>query len=379
MKKLSKKLLLSGLAALTIYSGYNNIDISTTYAKVNYDVFDLEAHRGGRDVRPENTLYSYAYAIELGATSIECDMQLTKDGQIVMSHNPILNSDITRDENGNYIENNKYDIRLMTVDELKKFDVGVMDPNCGEYYDLHGKTQFTYDAKIPTLEELMQLIQSYGDKNIVLNIETKSYPDPASAGYKNNADPKKFVEVFNNIVKKYDMEDRVVLQSFDWQTLIEMKKLNPNISTSALWQEQPSWGRDSESLRRYEKKKSSWLGGLDIKDYQGNPVKAAHAIGTDIISPYYTEISKQDVDEAHSLGMKVVPWTVNNEKDMNMLLDMGVDGIISDKPWLLKQVLEKRNIKLHTPTINVDSPYHTGTDHKDTAPTEAGNGNDAAY
>ena len=379
MKKLSKKLLLSGLAALTIYSGYNNIDISTTYAKVNYDVFDLEAHRGGRDVRPENTLYSYAYAMELGATSIECDMQLTKDGQIVMSHNPILNSDITRDENGNYIENNKYDIRLMTVDELKKFDVGVMDPNCGEYYDLHGKTQFTYDAKIPTLEELMQLIQSYGDKNIVLNIETKSYPDPASAGYKNNADPKKFVEVFNNIVKKYDMEDRVVLQSFDWQTLIEMKKLNPNISTSALWQEQPSWGRDSESLRRYEKKKSPWLGGLDIKDYQGNPVKAAHAIGADIISPYYTEISKQDVDEAHSLGMKVVPWTVNNEKDMNMLLDMGVDGIISDKPWLLKQVLEKRNIKLHTPTVNVDSPYHTGTDHKDTAPTEAGNGNDAAY
>ena len=362
MKKLSKKLLLSGLAALTIYSGFNTIDISTTYAKVNYDVFDLEAHRGGRDIRPENTLYSYAYAIELGATSIECDMQLTKDGQIVMSHNPILNSDITRDENGNYIENNKYDIRLMTVDELKKFDVGVMDPNCGEYYDLHGKTQFTYDAKIPTLEELMQLIQSYGDKNIVLNIETKSYPDPASAGYKNNADPKKFVEVFNNIVKKYDMEDRVVLQSFDWQTLIEMKKLNPNISTSALWQEQPSWGRDSESLRRYEKKKSSWLGGLDIKDYQGNPVKAAHAIGTDIISPYYTEISKQDVDEAHSLDMKIVPWTVNNEKDMNMLLDMGVDGIISDKPWLLKQVLEKRNIKLHTPTVNVDSPYHTGTD-----------------
>lgn len=379
MNKISKKLLLTGLAALTIYSGFNNIDISTTYAKVNYDVFDLEAHRGGRDVRPENTLYSYAYAMELGATSIECDMQLTKDGQIVMSHNPILNSDITRDENGNYIENNKYDIRLMTVDELKKFDVGVMNPNCGEYYDLHGKTQFTYDAKIPTLEELMQLIQSYDNKDIILNIETKSYPDPESIGYKNNADPKKFVETFNNIVKKYNMEDRVVLQSFDWRTLIEMKKLNPNISTSALWQEQPSWGRDSESLRRYEQEKSPWLGGLDIKDYQEDPVKAAHAIGADIISPYYTEISKQDVDEAHSLGMKVVPWTVNNEKDMNMLLDMGVDGIISDKPWLLKQVLEKRNIKLHAPTVNVNSPYHTGIEHKDTAPTEASNGNDAAY
>ncbi len=139
-----------------------------------------------------------------------------------------------------------------------------------------------------TLEEVFELANAYGNTKVMFNIETKSYPDPASAGYKNNADPKKFVEVFYNILKKYDMEDRVVLQSFDWQTLIEMKKLNPNISTSALWQVQPSWGRDSESLRRYEKKKSPWLGGLDIKDYQGNPVKAAHAIGADIISPYYT-------------------------------------------------------------------------------------------
>lgn len=379
MNKLSKKLLLSSLAALTLYTGMNAVDIPTTYAKVKYDVFDLEAHRGGRDARPENTLYSYAYAMELGATSIECDMQLTKDGQIVMSHNPILNADITRDKDGNYVENNKYDLRTMTVDQIKQFDVGVMNPKCGEYYDFHGKTQIPHDAKIPTLEELMQLIQSYNNKDIVLNIETKSYPDPESIGYKNNADTKKFVETFNNIVKKYNMEDRVVLQSFDWKTLIEMKKVNPNITTSALWQEQPSWGRDSESLRRYEKAKSPWLGGLDIKDFKGDPVKAAHAIGADIISPYYEELSKQDVDEAHALGMKVVPWTVNTEKDMNMLLDMGVDGIISDKPWILKKVLEDRKMPLHQPVVNASSPYHTGTEHNNVEHTIATNGNDAAY
>lgn len=143
-------------------------------AKADFsNVFDYEPHRGSRDARPENTLYSYAYAIEHGATSIECDMQLTKDGQIVMSHNPILNHDITRDEKGNYVEAGKYDIRKMTVSEIKKFNVGVMNPTT-EYYKLHGSSQVTHDAKIPTLEELMQLIQKSGDKDVYLNIETKS-------------------------------------------------------------------------------------------------------------------------------------------------------------------------------------------------------------
>ena len=372
MKKTTKKLLAAGLAAFSLYSGVGMMDTSISEAKVQYDVFDFEAHRGGRDARPENTMYSNAYAMVMGATSIECNMQLTKDGQIVMSHNPILNPDITRDKDGNYVPKNKYDIRTMTVDQLKQFDVGVMNPEIGEYYDLHGRTQIMHDAQLPTLDEVMQLIQSYGDKKIVLNIETKSYPDPNTMEYKNNADPKKFVEVFNDTVKKYGMEDRVVLQSFDWRTLIEMKKLNPNISTSALWQASSSW-------ESYGNQKSPWLGGLDIKDYDNDPVKAAHAIGVDIVSPYYMDVTKEMVDEAHSLGMKIVPWTVNDEKDMNELLDMGVDGIISDRAWILKDVLQKRNITLHEPVVNENSPYHTGTGHNDVKPIKAENGRDAAY
>lgn len=372
MKKTVKNLCITGLAACSIFAGAGMIDMSVSQAKVTYDVFDFEAHRGGRDARPENTLYSYAYAMEMGATSIECDMQLTGDGNIVMSHNPVLNHDITRDANGNYIPSGKYDIRKMTVNQIKQFDVGKMNPEAGEYYELHGRTQINYDAKMPTLDEVMQLIQDYGDKQIVLNIETKSYPDPADPNYKNNADPKKFVEVFNKIVKKYNMEDRVVLQSFDWRTLIEMKKLNPNISTSALWQASSSW-------EEYGDKKTPWLGGLDIKDFDGDPVKAAKAIDSDIISPYYQDTTQETVDEAHKLGMKVVPWTVNAQEDMEKLLDMGVDGIITDKPWILKRVLEARKIKLHDPVVNVNSPYHTGTAFNDVETIKPTNGRDAAY
>ena len=377
-----KRTLMIGILAAALGLGTQMLAAPATLeAKASFDVFDFEPHRGGRDARPENTLYSYAYAMELGATSIECDMQLTSDGHIVMSHNPILNPDITRDASGNYVPKGTYDIRRMTLDEIKQFDVGVMDPKNGEYYKLHGKTQVTHDAKIPTLEELMELIRDYGDQDVYLNIETKSYPDPEMGdAYTYNANTQKFVETFNRIVQQYGMEDRVVLQSFDWNTLAAMKKLNPRISLSALWQEQPSWGHSAESLRAFEQEKSPWLGGLDIKDFKGDPVKAAHAIGADVISPYYPELSKQQVEEAHQLGMKVVPWTVNDEKDMHMLLDMGVDGIISDKPWILRSVLEKRDVKLRTPAVNVKSPYHLNKDHveqKDEHKVKGGA--DAAY
>ena len=235
-KSLLKRFVMLGVAAAFISTGVQTYDVPSVEAKVVTDTFDFQPHRGGRDARPENTLYSYAYVMEMGATSIECDMQMTKDGVIVMSHNPILNHDITKDKNGKYVENGKYDIRTMTYKELQKFTVGDIDPTSG-YYEGHGQTQVTFDdAKIPTLEQLFQLINEYGDKKVIINAETKTNPDPAVPAYHaNDVDPVKFVTEVNRLVKKYNMEDRFTLQSFDWRTLIEMKKINPDITLVALW------------------------------------------------------------------------------------------------------------------------------------------------
>lgn len=352
----------------------------TAFAKPDLDAtFDFEPHRGGRDARPENTLYSYAYAIEMGATSIECDMQFTADGKIVMSHTPVLNPDITRDVAGNWVEAGKYDIRTMTADEVQKYNVAAINPTT-QYYKLHGESQVNPEfAQIPTLEQVLQLIKDSG-KNVYLNIETKSYADPEDPNYANNCDTKKFVETFYNIVKKYGMENNVILQSFDWSTLIEMKKIDPNIATSALYSQQPSWGRSGEYLRPFEQEKSPWLGGLDIKDYQNNPIEAAHAINADIVSPYYTEIDKDDVMLAHKYGMKVVPWTVNDVNDMEMLYAMGVDGMISDKPWILRHFLELKHAKLNPTTPVAVQKYHLDPNHRDTeANKKIEGGLDAAY
>ncbi len=325
-------------------------------------LFDLEAHRGGRAARPENTLIAFAYAMELGVTTLELDMQLTRDGHIVISHDPFMNGNLVKGPDGQYVPYGRYDLRAMTIDEIRQFDVGTINPQAGDYYKSYGKTQIAVPGTvIPTLAEVFELVRAYGNTHVLFNIETKSYPDPALPAAKNNPDPAVFVKKFYEVIKKYHMENRVMLQSFDWRTLKEMKKLDPQITLVALTCEQPAWGRDSQCRQPYEKDASPWMAGLAIDDFKGDYIQAAKAMGADVISPYWEELSNELVAEAHDLSMKVVPWTVNSPAKMNMLIDMGVDGLITDKPWLLRELLIKRGIQVARPTVNTASPYHTGT------------------
>ena len=341
--------------------------------------YDMEFHRGGRDARPENTLYAYQYAVENGASTIECDMQLTKDGELVMTHAPILDPNFVMDKDGDYVEENEYIINRMTLKELKTFNVGHIAEGT-EYYDLHGRTQITADAKIPTLRELFELIRDSGDEDIRLSIEAKGYADPeCGIYYENRNEPEDIIPVFYDLVKEFGFEDRVLLQSMDWEFLKEMEKVDPDIETVALYSEEPSWeGPDATTLWLDREEASPWLGGLDIHDFDGDPVKAAHSLGLDVVSPYFEELDEDIVEEAHSFGMKVVPWTVNEAKDIEHMYEIGVDGIISDRPWIMREVLEKKGAKLRE-TKGIDLPYHFDEDHIDVEPGAAEGGNDAAY
>ena len=340
--------------------------------------FDLEAHRGGRDARPENTLFSYAYAIELGATTIECDMQLTADGEIVLSHNPCLNPDLTLDPQGRRVVQGAHFFTDMTLEQVRAFDVGHMDP-ATEYYQLHGRTQVPADAAVPTLRELFQLVKDSGNPDVCMNIETKAYPDPAlGVVYEKSMDKEVCLARFLALVREFGFEERVILQSFDWSTLVRMKELEPRIRTSALYSCQPAWGPGGDTLLPYPDRPSPWLAGLDLKDYRYDPVAAAHAIRADIISPYFAELSKDQVDRAHGWGMEVIPWTVNDPRDMDMLIAMGVDGIISDQPWVLRAVLEKHGLPL-LPPWPFPSPYHLEPDHLEAGSAAPAGGRDASH
>jgi glycerophosphoryl diester phosphodiesterase len=378
MKISWKRMLLAGSTAIALAAG---MSLTTAQAKADIGAFDFEAHRGGRDARPENTLYSFAYAMELGVTTLEMDMQLTKDGRIVISHNPILSPNLTKGPDGKYVAGGKFDIRTMTLAELRKFEVGVMNPAAGDYYEGHGRTQMAIPGvRIPTLDEVFELANAYGNTKVLFNIETKSYPAAGDDGFVNNPDPVVFTQKVYEVVKKYHMENRVMLQSFDWRTLVEMKKIDPNITTVALTCEQPTWGPEPGNVCREVAKPgpSKWMAGLDIDDFQGDYVKAAHKIGADVISPYFPELSLELIDEAHEFKMKVVPWTVNSKKDMVTLLEMGVDGMISDKPWLLREQLIARGIQVPAPTPSPKNPYSTSTTLVAAQTKQLANGGDAA-
>lgn len=341
--------------------------------------YDMEFHRGARDARPENTLYSYQYAIEKGALTIECDMQLAADGQIVMSHNPSLNPIFTTDGEGKRVEDGMFFIHDMTLEEIQAYNVGRMDPST-EYYELHGRTQVMTDAFIPSLRQMFELVRDSGNDVTRMSIEAKAYADPAlGMNHAKNPDYDRLLREFLSLVNEFGFRDRVILQSFDWLCLVKMKELDPGIRTIALYSEQPSWGTpDATTLWLDRDEPSPWLAGLDIHDFDGDPVRAAHSLGLDDVSPYFKEISKELTDEAHSFGMKVVPWTVNTAEDFEAMYAMGVDGIITDRPWLLRAFLEEKGEAL-PPAMDTGLPYHLEPDHYEAEERKSESGRDAAY
>lgn len=328
--------------------------------------FDLQAHRGGRDARPENTLPAFAYALAIGVTTLELDMQITGDGVIVVRHNKDIPWYMAKNAWGQFVVvDEQPDIRFWKLADLKKFDLGAMSPDAPYgYWQSHGVTQ----KKVPgtsicTLEEVFQLVKDWGNDQVFLNIETKSYPYPVNPV---NPEPAVWIAKFYALVLKYGLQNRVMLQSFDWRTLREMKKIDPRIATVALTANQPAWnaeGDEGDYQWIARGMPSPWMAGLDIKDYDNNVVRAAHAVGADVFSPDHTEVTPQMIDDAHRLGMRIVPFTVNEADRMRELIRMGVDGITTDRPATLRAVCEELGIKIPAPDpAPAGKPYYTGTD-----------------
>ncbi len=306
----------------------------------SYDLskFDVEAHRGGRDRRPENTLAAFRYAIKLGVTTLELDTAVTKDRVVVVSHNPKLNYTITKDETGKFI--NKYRsifIKNLTYKELEKYDVGELNPATSYYYK-HFEQKPVPGEKIPSLAQVFELTRTLHANKIRFNIEIKTYPP-----FPNYTIPRReFVKLVLNVIKKYNMEDRVMIQSFDWNSLKIVRELAPKMPIVCLTVSRFRVEGKPYNLQPGMTGPSPWLAGLDYDDFKGHVSKLVKAFGGNIISPYYREITEADVKEAHSLGLKMIVWTVNNKNEMKKLIAWGVDGIITDKPDTLLEIIKTK-------------------------------------
>ncbi len=301
--------------------------------------FDIEAHRGGRGLRPGNTLQSFANALSLGVDTLELDMGVTQDGVIVVSHSRGLNPDLALDADNHYVAEPGTPFVNLTLAQVQTWDVGRIRP--GSAYAAQFPDQLAVPGtRIPTLAEVFDLVRRSGNQSVRLNIETKidpSHPEESPT-------PERFVALVLQLLKREQFVRRVTIESFDWRTLQLVQQQAPEIPTVYLSQQQGPGATVSRD------KPSKWTAGFDPLKYGGSVPRAIEAAKGAIWSPEYHDVDAATIAEAHRLQLKVVVWTVNRAEDMARLIDMGVDGIISDRPDILRSVVAAKGMAVPSPT-----------------------------
>ena len=296
--------------------------------------FDLQGHRGARGVLPENTLPAFERALALGVTTLELDIAITSDGVPVISHNPLLNPDITRDAAGRFLDRDGPAIRSMTWAQLQAYDVGRIKP--GTEYARQFPDQAPVDGtRIPRLADLFDLVKRSGDDKVRFDIETKLSPDKAEE----TLPPEPFARAVVDEIRKAGMAARTQIQSFDWRTLQVVQKIAPEIATAYL-----SVQRRFDNIGAARPEGSNWTAGFQFRDHGSIP-RMIKAAGGSIWSAYFGDLDADKVKEAQSLGLKVLAWTVNDPAAMEKMLAHGVDGLITDRPDIARKLLEARGIR----------------------------------
>jgi len=293
--------LLSAICVLTSCHNASHI----TMNKATPLTFDYQAHRGGRGLMPENTIPAMLSVMDNNkVTTLEMDLAITKDKQVVVSHDPILNPIITTKPDGTLIKGTELNANIiyqMDYEQLQKYDVG-----------LKPHPRFMQQQKlavaIPTLNVLIDSVElksSRTGRKMFYNIEIKSIE--GKDGIEHPA-PGEFVDLVVNLIKQKNIVDRTTIQSFDIRPLKVLHQKYPTIQTAYLVE-----GVQTGDLP------------LKLKQLGFTPL---------IYSPEHIYVTKKMIDYCHAHQMKIIPWTVNTKNEIDALMSLGVDGIITDYPNL---------------------------------------------
>jgi glycerophosphoryl diester phosphodiesterase len=270
------------------------------HAQDHRQAIQVHGHRGARARMPENTIPAFEYAIGIGVDVLEMDLAVTKDGVLVVSHDPILHPPVCKGADASAV------IHELTLKQVKEWDCGaVQNPRFHEQQTIPG-------TRIPTFDEVLDLAPK-GSGTFEFNVETKSFPDHPEY----SPAPAEFSRLLIEAVRRHKLEKRVMIQSFDFRTLVAARKIAPEIRLSALYEAGP-------------------------KDFVTLSQEAANA---EIVSPEHHLVTVEKVMAAHAKGIQVVPWTANAPEDWDRLIRAGVDAIISDDPAALMAHLKSQGLR----------------------------------
>jgi len=262
---------------------------------------DFQGHRGCRGLLPENTIPAFEKALDLGVTTLEMDVVITKDKKVILSHEPWFSHEIALDPNGAPIseeDEKNHRIYGMSYEETQAYDVG-MKPH-PRFPD-----QEKIKAEKPLLSDVIAFAEAHAKRSSrplpYYNIETKSLPIGDDLFH---PEPEEFVDLLMTVIGGADVSERTFIQSFDVRTLQVTKT-------------------------KYSKMKLVLL----VENTE-TPEQNLQSLGftPDIYSPDYALVDDDLISFAKEKGMKIIPWTVNEHEEMNELIDMGVDGLITDYP-----------------------------------------------
>ena len=298
--------MLASLSVLSVFISCKSSQQNTSSMK--QFSFDKEGHRGCRGLMPENTIPAMLKAIDLGVNTLEMDIVFTSDNVAILSHEPFFNHEITTKPDGKLIDEKdekNYNIYKMSFAEMQRYDVG-----------LKPHPRFLQQQKMavhkPSLANLIDSVENYISQKkvakIFYNIETKT--QPATDNIFHPA-PAAFVDMLMKVIKEKKIEDRVIIQSFDMRTLQYLHKKYPAVKTALLIEL-----TDRNSFRK------------QIKDLGFIP---------SIYSPEQGLVTPNLIASCHEKKIRIIPWTVDDKKEILRLKDMGVDGIITDYPNLFNE------------------------------------------
>lgn len=309
--------------------------------------FDLQAHRGGIALTVESTLPAFARALRTGVSTLELDVQMTEDRHAVVTHDRVVSDQKCRDTAPAHPGDPEWPyvgdfVKDLTLEQVRTLDCGSL--TLAKY----PQQENAPGARMPTLPEVFDLVERYDAHDVKLNIETK-----VEAGAPQETAPRsQFVHTVAEDVDAADMADQVTIQSFDWGALMMMRDVAPDLPIIAL--------TNRDFLQTGQPGASPWLGGIDIDDFDGDLVAAADSFGADAISPvqgfpqdgaigdadFEPYVTRAMVDDAHDAGMSIIPWTVDDRRTAAHFIRIGVDGIITDRPAMLRDLMARRGLDL---------------------------------
>lgn len=301
------------------------------------------AHRGGAQLRAENTLSAFADAVWRGCHGAELDVQLSRDGEVVVYHDWHLKPALARDGEGRWLAPPTPRIKDLSFNELRAFDVGRADPD-SEYARTHSQARWQDGECIPLLSEVIAVAKT-ARSSFRLVVELKT----SFANRDESALPEDLAERTIAVLEENDYLDRTIFVGFDWAGLIHVKRLKPKAqcwftSLPESWfksgtpppEHNPPSDEALKMLRHWAHEGiSPWAAGFDAIRHGGSILEAIKAAGGDGWDPMWVDISEESVAEARRLGLKIATWTVNDPDEMKYLIGQRIDAIYTDRPDLL--------------------------------------------